>query len=274
MEPRVHEAGLDDGDRDPRAVQLVGQALAETGDGELRRPVHGVVRRRQLAEDAGDEDQLTPPSAQHRRQHPVGRVDHPHQVGLDHGPVVGEGDLLEGAVRPPAGVVHQHLDLPQTGLDTLAEAGHRLGVGYVAGQDQRPRAGQARRLLQGAGAAPHQRQTGPSRGQGHGQGAADAAAGPGDHHHGRRGSRGPRGQLRADAGKEPCPLSRGWFIPDMGIDRERLVVKQGICIILFSELNLGQFSGMTRRSFSRKGNSHGFTWMVRVGYITRCSATN
>jgi hypothetical protein len=89
-------------------------------------------------------------------------------------------EVRERAVRPDAGVGHEHVDRPELGLQLGDRGAELVRVGHVRHGD-RAAAGFGHHCLEVVAGAGDQAHPGALRGGGQRHGAADAARGAGDH---------------------------------------------------------------------------------------------
>ena len=179
-------ARMDHGDADLAAFQFVPKRIGEAAHRELAGGIGGLARRGHDAVDARQVDDARLVGLAQQRQEGARQAHHGMEVDL-HEPVeIVLGHLLEAAAQGHAGVVDQQVDAAVDHADGGGQGAHRGAVGDVdlvqAGAHAQcarfPGGGIGRGgvdVAQGqvAGAA-RQRQR---------DGAADAAAGAGDHGH-------------------------------------------------------------------------------------------
>ncbi len=136
----VDEARADRVDRHTELAQLEGEGLGEALNAGLG---GGVVGLPAVAEgrDARDVHDATPLGGRHVLLHGAAHEERPAQVhGHDRVPVVFR-EPEQQVVAGDTGVVDQHRRFPQLRDDPVDRGGHRLGVGDVGGDADRPPAG-------------------------------------------------------------------------------------------------------------------------------------
>jgi hypothetical protein len=119
---RVH------GDAGPRA--FLRQRLGEAQVAGLGGGIVGLPRLPLLSVDRRDVDDAAELAVTHARPQRMGHVEQAGQVGVDHlFPLLPGRHLVEHRVAGDAGIVHQHVDRADLGLD-LGDAG---GAGVIVG---------------------------------------------------------------------------------------------------------------------------------------------
>jgi hypothetical protein len=110
-----HELGLDGAGRDQGHLDaapgdLAAQPLGEALHRELRRAVRGLARRRHVARDRADVDDVPTAPFEHPGQHALGQVDEGEHVDLEQLADLLGRHRLDDALPAEPGVVHQHVD--------------------------------------------------------------------------------------------------------------------------------------------------------------------
>jgi hypothetical protein len=126
--------GGDGVDPDAVGAELPGHRLGEGVDATLGRPVGrrgGEVAGR--SGDRGDVDDGAGPLRTHRRQGGLDAVEGPAEVDAEDAVALGGGVVGERAPAQDPGVVDQHLQATEGGLDLLDHGGDLVGVGHVGG---------------------------------------------------------------------------------------------------------------------------------------------
>jgi hypothetical protein len=123
-QPGIDHGGDDAVDEHARARELLAHRLRERDHAGLRGRVRGHVRVALLAGDRGDVDDAPAGPLQHVRHARPRAVEDAVEVHLhDAPPLVGRVLDERRGRAGDAGVVHEHVDLPESGDDGL---GHRL----------------------------------------------------------------------------------------------------------------------------------------------------
>ena len=133
-ERRIDDAWVHERDADAGALELVGEALAESRERELGGAIDSVIARADPPRDRGDVDHVPVAARQHLRENRAGEVERAVQVGLEDGrDLLGTG-LEKGQVAPDTSVV----DEKRNGPEALAHGRHRYrdggGIAHVAGK--------------------------------------------------------------------------------------------------------------------------------------------
>ena len=124
------------------AAGPVGREAEAATDLQMRAEMLSYSRARGLFAGVGhDIDDGAGASGAHAGQEGLDAVIGPVEVGIDHGPIILEGEHLEGAARGVgAGGIHQHFHLAEAGQNPARGILHSIGIADVAREDLELRA--------------------------------------------------------------------------------------------------------------------------------------
>ena len=170
-------------DRDTDVLGLQAQALGDGEDGELRAAVNGASWPDLVAADRREVDDVARLPGPHVGQDGGDAVEHASDVHVNHAVPLVNLEFVQGREWHYAGVVDDHIDLPEALQREIGEGLHVGEVGHVERAVFRCAAIGADLggdLLEAVGAAGAEYDAGALAGEKAGGSLADAAAGAGD----------------------------------------------------------------------------------------------
>ncbi len=133
---RVEETGLRRAGRDQNAIHTAATKFkakrsTQCGQRRLGRRIDGHPRHRLDRDDRGDIHDLAAAPGKHVREYTLDERQRSLKIGRQHPPPIFIGQACEGPVACPAGIVHQHVDSPESGADRGHRSAPLVRIGHI-----------------------------------------------------------------------------------------------------------------------------------------------